>query len=110
MKLLIKSLSIPAIGGIFAGTAFAGPGDAYLGFPAASVAKAGAEKNRIRHDRSISTRSHTGWSESQIQVSHVRAGSSVDNVWARMIKSATSRHRVGAADLCRQSISKRIVK
>jgi len=36
MKLLIKSLSILAIGGIFAGTAFAGPDDAYLGFPAAS--------------------------------------------------------------------------
>ena len=44
MKLLIKSLSILAIGGIFAGTAFAGPGDAYLGFPAASVAKASTEK------------------------------------------------------------------
>jgi hypothetical protein len=44
MKLLIKSLSILAIGGIFAGTAFAGPGDAYLGFPAASFAKANAEK------------------------------------------------------------------
>jgi hypothetical protein len=44
MKLLIKSLSILAIGGIFAGTAFAGPGDAYLGFPAASIAKASAEK------------------------------------------------------------------
>jgi len=44
MKLLIKSLSILAIGGIFAGTAFAGPGDAYLGFPATSVAKASAEK------------------------------------------------------------------
>jgi hypothetical protein len=44
MKLLIKSLSILAIGGIFAGTAFAGPGGAYLGFPAASIAKASAEK------------------------------------------------------------------
>jgi hypothetical protein len=44
MKLLIKSLSILAIGGIFAGTAFAGPGDAYLAFPAASIAKASAEK------------------------------------------------------------------
>jgi hypothetical protein len=44
MKLLIKSLSILALGGIFAGTAFAGPGDVYLGFPAASFAKASAEK------------------------------------------------------------------
>jgi len=44
MKLLIKSLSILALWGIFAGTALAGPGDAYLGFPAASFAKAGAEK------------------------------------------------------------------
>jgi hypothetical protein len=47
MKLLIKSLSILAIGGIFGGTASAGPGDAYLGFPAASIAKANAEKNTI---------------------------------------------------------------
>jgi hypothetical protein len=46
MKLLIKSLSILAIVGIFAGTAFAGPGDAYLGFPAASFAKANAEKKK----------------------------------------------------------------
>jgi hypothetical protein len=44
MKLLIKSLSILAIGGIFAGTALAGPGDAYLGSHAASVAKASAKK------------------------------------------------------------------
>ena len=43
MKLLIKSLIILAIGGIFAETAFAGPGDAY-GSIAASVAKASAEK------------------------------------------------------------------
>jgi hypothetical protein len=43
MKLLIKSLSILAIGGIFAGTAFAGPGDAY-GSYAASIAKANAKK------------------------------------------------------------------
>jgi hypothetical protein len=40
---LIKSLSILAIGGIFAGTALAGPGDAYAGYPAASFAKARAE-------------------------------------------------------------------
>jgi len=46
MKPLIKSLSILAIGGIFAGTALAGPGDAYLGFPAASFAKASAEKKK----------------------------------------------------------------
>ena len=44
MKLLIKSLSILAIGEIFAGTAFAGPGDAYLGSHAPSIAKANAEK------------------------------------------------------------------
>ena len=44
MKTLIKSLVTLAIGGIFAGTALAGPGDAYLGFPAASIAKASAEK------------------------------------------------------------------
>jgi hypothetical protein len=44
MKLLIKSLSILAIGGLFAGTAFAGPGDAYLGSHAPSVAKASAKK------------------------------------------------------------------
>jgi hypothetical protein len=43
MKLLIKSISILAIGGIFAGTAFGGPGDAHLGFPAARVAKTNAE-------------------------------------------------------------------
>jgi hypothetical protein len=47
MKLFIKSLSILAIGGIFAGTALAGPGDAYLGFPAASIAKARAEKKTV---------------------------------------------------------------
>jgi hypothetical protein len=45
MKALIKSLITLAIGGSFAGTALAGPGDAYLGFPAASFAKASAEKN-----------------------------------------------------------------
>jgi hypothetical protein len=44
MKLVTKSLSILAIGGIFAGTALAGPGDAYLGSHAASVAKASAKK------------------------------------------------------------------
>jgi len=44
MKALIKSLITLTIGGIFAGTALAGPGDAYLGFPTASVAKASAEK------------------------------------------------------------------
>ena len=43
MKLLTKSLSILAIGGIFAGTALAGPGDAY-GSHAASVGKASAKK------------------------------------------------------------------
>ena len=43
MKLLIKSLSILAIGGMFAGTALAGPGDAY-GSHVASIAKARAEK------------------------------------------------------------------
>jgi hypothetical protein len=37
MKLPVKSLSILAIGGIFAGKAFAGPDDAYLGFHAASA-------------------------------------------------------------------------
>jgi len=42
MKALIKSLITLAIGGSFAGTALAGPGDAYLGFPTA--AKASAEK------------------------------------------------------------------
>jgi hypothetical protein len=40
----MKALITLAIGGIFAGTALAGPGDAYLGFPAASFAKASAEK------------------------------------------------------------------
>ena len=44
MKLLIKSLSILAIGGIFAGTALARPGDAYAGYPAAGFAKASSEK------------------------------------------------------------------
>jgi hypothetical protein len=44
MKVLIKSLSILAIGGMFAGTAFAGPGDAYLGSHAPSITKAKAEK------------------------------------------------------------------
>jgi hypothetical protein len=43
MKLLIKSLSVLAIGGIFAGTALAGPGDAY-GSYALSIAKARTEK------------------------------------------------------------------
>jgi hypothetical protein len=44
MKPLITSLLALAIGGIFAGTALAGPGDAYAGFHVASVAKASAEK------------------------------------------------------------------
>jgi hypothetical protein len=44
MKLLIKSLSILVIGGIFAGTSLAGPGDAYAGYPAVSFAKASAKK------------------------------------------------------------------
>ena len=44
MKPLIKSLSILAIGGILAGLAHAGPGDAYLGYPAVSMAKAHAKK------------------------------------------------------------------
>jgi hypothetical protein len=43
MKLLIKSLSILALGGMFAGTALAGPGDAY-GSYAPSIAKASAEQ------------------------------------------------------------------
>ena len=43
MKLLIKSLSIVAIGGMLAGTALAGPGAAY-GSYALSIAKARAEK------------------------------------------------------------------
>jgi hypothetical protein len=42
MKPLIKSLGILAIGGILAGTALAGPGGAYLGYPSASFAKASA--------------------------------------------------------------------
>jgi hypothetical protein len=44
MKLLIKSLSMLAIGGILAGTALAGPGDAYAGYPAVSFAKASTKK------------------------------------------------------------------
>lgn len=44
MKPLIKSLSILAIGGILTGLAYAGPGDAYLGYPAVSMAKAHAKK------------------------------------------------------------------
>jgi hypothetical protein len=44
MKRVTKSLSILAVGGIFAAVAFAGPGDAYLGYPAVSMAKANAEK------------------------------------------------------------------
>ena len=51
MKLLTKSLSILAIGGIFAGTALAGPGDAFVGFPAASIAKANAEKKTERRNK-----------------------------------------------------------
>jgi len=43
MKPLVKSLSILAISGIFAGAALGGPGDAYAGYPAASFAKARAE-------------------------------------------------------------------
>ena len=35
MKTLIKTLSILAIGALAAGTAVAGPGDAYAGYPAA---------------------------------------------------------------------------
>ena len=42
-SMLMKTVAALA-SGIFAGTALAGPGDAYLGFPAASVAKASAEK------------------------------------------------------------------
>jgi hypothetical protein len=61
MKLLIKSLSILAIGGIFAGTALAGPGDAYAGCPAAGFAQASSEKkSEYRHNSSISTPSDTG--------------------------------------------------
>ena len=105
MKLLIKSLSILAIGGIFAGTALAGPGDAYLGSHAASVAKASAEKKTgIRHDLSVSTRSEIAWSESQVQLRRVSAGSSAENVWGWMTKSTASRHKVGAPDLRRQSM------
>ena len=43
MKALIKSLITLAIGGSFAGTALAGPGDAY-GSHVASIAKTRAEK------------------------------------------------------------------
>ena len=42
-SMLMKTVAALACG-IFAGTALAGPGDAYLGFPAASFAKASAEK------------------------------------------------------------------
>ena len=41
MKASIKAMSIAAIGGLFAGVALAGPGDAYAGYPAVSFAKAG---------------------------------------------------------------------
>jgi hypothetical protein len=44
MKPLITSLLTLAVGGILAGTALGGPGDAYAGFHVASVAKASAEK------------------------------------------------------------------
>jgi len=40
----MKTLIALAIGGIFAGTALAGPGDAYAAYPAASFAKANADK------------------------------------------------------------------
>jgi hypothetical protein len=60
MKLLIKSLSILAIGGIFAGTALAGPGDAYAGCPARLRKSQLREKIRIRHNSSISTPIDTG--------------------------------------------------
>ena len=40
----MKTLITLAIAGIFAGTALAGPGDAYAGYPAASFAKANADK------------------------------------------------------------------
>jgi hypothetical protein len=42
MKPLIKPLGILAIGGILAGTALSGRGDAYLGYPSARFAKASA--------------------------------------------------------------------
>jgi hypothetical protein len=45
MKLSIKSLSILAIGGMLAGTALAGPGDAYASHTA-SIAIARAEKKK----------------------------------------------------------------
>jgi hypothetical protein len=45
MKLSIKSLSILAIGGMLAGTALAGPGDAYASHTA-SIAIARAEKEK----------------------------------------------------------------
>ena len=59
MKLLIKSLSILAIGGIFAGTGLAGPGDAYLDSLGQRRESQRREKNRIRHHRSVSSRSDT---------------------------------------------------
>jgi len=49
MKLLIKYLSTLAIGKMFAGTAPAGLGDAYLGSPNGQR----RERNRARHHRSI---------------------------------------------------------
>ena len=75
MKLLIKSLSILAVAGIFAGTAFAGPGDAYLGFSAARVAKASTEKKPEYVTIALfSTRSDTCWSERQVQVKACERG------------------------------------
>jgi hypothetical protein len=44
MNSITKSLSALVIGGIFAGTVLAGPGDAYLGFHSASITKARTEK------------------------------------------------------------------
>jgi hypothetical protein len=42
MNPLIKSLSVLAIGGIFAGTALAGPGDAYAGYSGRTATSTGA--------------------------------------------------------------------
>jgi hypothetical protein len=97
---LIKSLSILATGGIFAGTALAGPGDAYLGSHAPSVAKASAEKE----NEYVTIALFRPGVKSPGAKRRVNARSSADNRWGRMIKSATSRHRVGAANLCRQSM------
>jgi hypothetical protein len=58
MKALMKSLTILAIGGSFAGAALAGPGDAYRSFALSKGRD--QEKKRIRHDRSVSTRSDIG--------------------------------------------------